>query len=446
MTKQEATQECEEIEGALLDSFYTSSIQKDQSLRDVLSRGIWVELPLPEAADVCHVLIGNESFITTNITNCDSRHNFICMRNYPDSFKIDGGCVEERRRSQERCPIENVYYNEGYLSWVASPRFYQHMTTTIFHILVRPGYQIRINFASINLRIDDKLSCVDSLELVENFESSQSVKGMYCGDIKKLILQLETNNVTLSLKIGPLLDEMSDQLYLHAYFEGLNCTLDDCTTQCPSEPFTKSFGEIFTYNFPAALSKFFECAWTIIVSNGFYIRVDFTYLDISCSLSSLVIYDLGNDFESDFSKPPKYDLCGHQGISLVSSGNMLRIDLRNLGKGSRPVSMLHIAKQNLGDNEGRFFAIYKKESFVANTLPSREDAYCEKGWTLSSNDCYRVVQSSGLVTWLEAQETCQDWSDESSYLVVIHSQLEMDFVQELILKTGNPELGTLLVK
>lgn len=111
-----------------------------------------------------------------------------------------------------------------------------------------------------------------------------------------------------------------------------DCTLDDCTTQCPSEPFTKSFGEIFTYNFPAALSKFFECAWTIIVSNGFYIRVDFTYLDISCSLSSLVIYDLGNDFESDFSKPPKYDLCGHQGISLVSSGNMLRIDLRNLGE------------------------------------------------------------------------------------------------------------------
>lgn len=114
-------------------------------------------------------------------------------------------------------------------------------------------------------------------------------------------------------------------------------------------------------NFPNPSPTETAISWLIVTSPGTYISVNFTVFDISllsrtCEKAQLTIteYSTASICNKNFHVLK-------DGVYYSHSNNItLRLLLNN------------------ENDEGRFFAIYKKESFVANTLPSREGEYHAK--------------------------------------------------------------------
>ncbi|XP_071819213.1 uncharacterized protein [Apostichopus japonicus] len=275
---------------------------------------------------LCPVYVRTHSSQSVEGRDCQTILSYDCERGVPQSYDLSSTCNMMSEDGQPKiCPDEPVYNNEGFITWFGYPPWFQRMTTVRFHINGRTGRKIRLSLISVKLRLLSVTECLDSLSILENYGFVQTLKGVYCGDLKNFVVDINSDKATLQLQIGDLSEAMPEFLEVQAYFKDLNCSLEDCASQCPSEPFTGPHGTIVSFNYPSLLPIYFSCTWTVVAKPGRFVHLEFLEFDISClSLNSLIVGETSNTSSTDSREE---HICGGEAGSVITAGDRIVLSL-----------------------------------------------------------------------------------------------------------------------
>lgn len=135
-----------------------------------------------------------------------------------------------------------------------------------------------------------------------------------------LLLKLITIiSIMLPLSFAITINQASHQLSIS------DCSLEDCASQCPSEPFTGPHGTIVSFNYPSLLPIYFSCTWTVIAKPGRFVHLEFLEFDISClSLNSLIVGETSNTSSADSREE---HICGGEAGSVITAGDTIVLSL-----------------------------------------------------------------------------------------------------------------------
>ncbi|KAJ8026050.1 Cubilin [Holothuria leucospilota] len=377
-------------QNASLLSYTTSSVHPELIPTNSSTQGMWIaNTGTGSVGGLCPTYTAANSTIHRE---CHLKLPFYCEKDVPKTFELLSACETNTHERVNHCEMEVVYYNEAYLTWYGLPPWYQEETTLRFHLIVATDLRIRFTFVYVNLRQLTQTHCTDSVKIVQNFASTESTRGIYCGILQDFEVQLDSHNVTITLDIGKLSADMPKALEMHAFFRGLNCSNENCGTTCPTQPFTDSQGFIQTYQYPALLPQFYSCVWDIIVTPGSAIYLEIIDIDIPCDPRFPLVVE---DFQtSDDVMSRRSEICGRNVGMMVSEGYHVTLILRT---GLQRVSSGFKAKYVETDTPGCGLSHSSEEGCSENTCTAPSAFIASKNYPLpyeNNLDCSWTIKTS----------------------------------------------------
>ncbi|KAJ8027080.1 hypothetical protein HOLleu_32116 [Holothuria leucospilota] len=236
------------------------------------------------------------------------------------------------------------------------------------------------------------------------------------------------------------LENNYDFLYIH---NGKNATIIDTSKKltaipgCGILPFnnishvqhhvcTASSAFIASANYPLEYQAGLDWFWYITTSPSTYIEIIFQEFEIKSRTP-----ECEEDFLEFTLQSSSFRLCNEtmseKNVSYFSDDNKLTIKLN-----SNPYSL-----------GGRFLAVYYERIFdrAVQVIALQQNVTCMDISQGEIQNCYCLFNYPHRISWLNASVFCQRCGT-GGYLTTIRSQREMDFLQQLILRTGDPTQST----
>ncbi|KAJ8027079.1 hypothetical protein HOLleu_32115 [Holothuria leucospilota] len=285
-------------------------------------------------------------------------------------------------------------------------------------ITVRHNASVSLNITSMELPCD-----LVNLEITTPATNTlpDRISGI-CGNESGIILS-EGNTLILRLRISTGDDgQVFRAMYKQSAIPGCGILPFNNFSHVRHHVCTASSAFIASANYPLLYEAGLDWFWYITTSPSTYIEVIFQEFDIKSRTA-----ECEEDYLEFTLQSSNFRICNEtlseKNVSYFSDDNELTIKLN-----SNPYSQ-----------GGRFLAVYYERIFdrAAQVIALQGNVTCMNISQGGIQNCYCLFNHPHRISWLNASVFCQRCGT-GGYLTTIRSQREMDFLQQLILRTGDP--------
>ncbi|KAJ8027086.1 Cubilin [Holothuria leucospilota] len=287
-----------------------------------------------------------------------------------------------------------------------------------WNITVSHNTSVSLNITSMQLPCD-----LVNLEIVTPATNTlpDRTSGI-CGNESGLILS-EGNTLILRLRISTGDDgQVFRAVYRQSAIPGCGILPFNNVSHVRHHACTASSAFIASANYPLQYEAGLDWFWYITTSPSTYIEIVFQEFDIQSRTAKCE-----EDYLEFTLQSSSVRLCNEtmseKDVSYFSDDNKLTIKLN-----SNPYS-----------HGGRFLAVYYERIFdrAVQVIALQGNVTCMNISQGGIQNCYCLFNHPHRISWLNASVFCQRCGT-GGYLTTIQSQREMDFLQQIILRTGDP--------
>lgn len=235
-----------------------------------------------------------------------SHGNQLFFKFYSDSSRGGKGFEIEWDGTSTGCG-GSITSTKGSISSPNHPKSYSHNAQCEWRISVSEGSVIEIIFTDLDMEAQTECK-YDYLEIFDGIDSSTRSFGKFCSsENHPMHLETISNHALIRMNTD---DSHSGRGFFLKYSSKCNRTIN------------LDSGVIESPNFPNDYPSNLDCAWTIVVSKGNKINMQFSHFYLEndnmfnngttehvCKYDYIEIYDLDN--ESKDEKSPRIKYCNH---------------------------------------------------------------------------------------------------------------------------------------